>query len=360
LRSRAPSAKQLSAIPSCAGLMTRLCCTHAQNAGIDLPPLLRRAGLTLSDIEDESVRLSVASQIKCLNLLAQALDDRLLGFHVALEMDLRRTGLLYYVAASSAVLGDALREIARCSTMFNEGIKLETDLGQVLRVGFEYAGISRQSDRHQIEAWITAITRCCREITGRELQPLEVRIMHQRIPQSAEIDSFFSRTVEFGADQDELLFAGEAAKLPIAEADRYLNRLLVRYCEDVLARRKTRLGAIQADVENALAALLPHGQTGIESVAEKLRMSARTLRRKLAAEGVTFAKILEDLRFALAKHHLAEPDLSISRIAWMLGYTEVSAFSHAFRRWSGRPPRAVRSQRRKPAPPARAKLRARR
>jgi AraC-like DNA-binding protein len=120
------------------------------------------------------------------------------------------------------------------------------------------------------------------------------------------------------------------------------------------------LGAIQADVENALAALLPHGQTGIESVAEKLRMSARTLRRKLAAEGVTFAKILEDLRFALAKHHLAEPDLSISRIAWMLGYTEVSAFSHAFRRWSGRPPRAVRSQRRKPAPPARAKLRARR
>ena len=147
---------------------------HAENAGIDLSPLLRRAGLTLSDIEEESVRLSVASQIECLNLLAQALDDRLLGFHVALEMDLRRTGLLYYVAASSPVLGDALREIARCSTMFNEGIKLETDLGQVLRVGVAYAGISRQSDRHQIEAWITAITRCWREITGRERHRLFV------------------------------------------------------------------------------------------------------------------------------------------------------------------------------------------
>jgi AraC-like DNA-binding protein len=338
--------------------MTRLCCAHAQNAGVDLPPLLRRAALTSSDIEDESIRLSVASQIKCLNLLAQALDDRLLGFHVALEMDLRRTGLLYYVAASSAFLGDAIREIARCSTMLNEGIKLESDLGQMLRVGFEYAGISRQSDRHQIEAWITAITRCCREITGRELQPLEVRIIHQRIPQSAEIDSFFGRTVEFGADQDEISFAGEAAKLPIVQADRHLNRLLVRYCEDVLARRKTRLGAIQADVENALAALLPHGQTGIENVAEKLRVSPRTLQRKLAAEGVTFAKILEDLRFALAKHHLAERDLSISRIAWMLGYTEVSAFSHAFRRWSGRPPRAARSQRRRPSQPVQAKRRA--
>ena len=340
--------------------MTRLCCAHAQNAGIDVAPLLRRAGLTLSDIEDESVKLSVASQIRCVNLLAQALDDRLLGFHVALEMDLRRTGFLYYVAASSAVLGDAVRRIARYSTMFNEGIKLEADFGQVLQIGFKYAGISRRSDRHQIEAWITAITRCCREITGRELQPLEVRIIHQRIPQSAEIDSFFGHAVEFGADADEVTFAGEAAKLPIVQADRFLNKLLIGYCEDVLARRKARLGAVQADVENVLAALLPHGQIGIESVAEKLRMSPRTLQRKLAAEGVTFAGILEDLRFALAKHHLAEQDLSISRIAWMLGYTEVSAFSHAFRRWSGRPPRAVRSQRRRPRVSVRTDRRARR
>ena len=338
--------------------MTRLCCAHAQKAGIDdLTPILKRAGLTMEDIEDESVQLSVASQINCVNLLAQALDDRLLGFHVALVMDLRRTGFLYYVAASSAVLGDALTGIARYSTMVNEGIKLETELGQALRIGFEYAGISRRSDRHQIEAWTTAITRCCREIAGRELQPTKVSIIHQRIPQSVEIDSFFGRAVEFGAHKDEVTFAGEAAKLPIVHADPYLNKLLVGYCEAVLARRKARLGALQADVENALAALLPHGGTSIESVAAKLHLSPRTLRRKLATEGVTFGGILEDLRIALAKHYLAEQDLSISRIAWMLGYTEVSAFSHAFRRWTGRPPRAVRSERRRWAPAGPAKRR---
>ncbi|MGO9700575.1 MAG: AraC family transcriptional regulator ligand-binding domain-containing protein [Xanthobacteraceae bacterium] len=337
--------------------MTRLCFKFAQTTGIDLPPILKRAGLTMEDIEDESVQLSVASQINCINLLAQALDDRLLGFHVALDMDLRRTGFLYYVAASSAVLSDALHGIARYSTMFNEGIKLKTEVGHALRIGFEYAGVSRQSDRHQIEAWTTAITRCCREITGRELQPTNVSIIHQRIPQSVEIDSFFGRAVEFGADQDEVTFAGETAKLPIVHADPYLNKVLIGYCEDVLARRKARLGALQADVENALAALLPHGRTGIESVAAKLHVSPRTLRRKLAAEGVTFAGILEDVRRALAKHYLAEQDLSITRIAWLLGYTEVSAFSHAFRRWTGRPPRAVRSQRRQPTPPSHAKRR---
>jgi AraC-like DNA-binding protein len=125
----------------------------------------------------------------------------------------------------------------------------------------------------------------------------------------------------------------------------------------VLSHRKARSGVIQADVENAIAALLPRGQTRIESVAQKLGVSPRTLRRKLAAEGVTFAGILEDLRFELAKHHLAERDLSITRIACLLGYTEVSAFSHAFRRWTGRTPRADRSRRQRRATPVSVKRR---
>jgi hypothetical protein len=208
----------LGAIPNCAGLMTRLACARAQDVGSDLPPLLQGVGLTVRDIEVESVRLSVAAQIDCLNVLAEALNDRLLGFHVAQEMDLRRTGFLYYVAASSDVLGNALQGIARCSRMFNEGIKLKTDFGDALRIGFEYAGVSRRSDRHQIEAWITAIVRCCREITGRELQPIAVRIMHQRIAESGKIDGFFARAAEFGADKDEVSFPGETAKLPTPTA----------------------------------------------------------------------------------------------------------------------------------------------
>jgi AraC-like DNA-binding protein len=344
MRKRKPAAEQWNRVPSCAGLMTRLACARARDAGIDLAPLLRRAGLTVRAIEDESLRLSVTAQIECVNLLAEALHDRILGFHVARDMDLRRTGFLYYVAASSETLGGGLQGIARYSTMFNEGIKLETDLGEAVRIGFKFSGVPRKSDRHQTEAWITAIILFCREITGRDLQPLRIRIMHQRIAESGELDGFFGRAVEFGADSDEIWFAGDAAKIAIINADPYLNRLVTAYCEEVLARRKTRSGALQADVENAIATLLPHGPTRIEKVAQKLGLSPRTLRRKLAAEGVTFAGILEELRFALAKHYLAEQDLSISRIAWLLGYTEVSAFSHAFRRWTGRPPRADRAR----------------
>ncbi|MGA9320188.1 MAG: AraC family transcriptional regulator ligand-binding domain-containing protein [Xanthobacteraceae bacterium] len=352
MRYRTPPAKRLSTIPSCAGVMTRAACARARAAGVDLPPLLRRIGLTARDIENESVPLRVTSQIKCLNLVAEALGDRLLGFHVAQGMDLRRGGLLYYVAASSEVLGDALHRIARYSSMVNEGVKLEAETGEKLRIVFAYAGVPRRHDRHQIEAWTTLIIRYCRELTGRGLQALAVRLMHHRIPESGEIDSFCGRRIEFSSDMDEVSFAGEAAKLPIANADPFLNKLLIGYSENVVTRRSARSGVIRADVENALASLLPHGQTQIKNVARRLGVGPRTLRRKLAAQGLTYAGILEELRFALARHYLSERDLPISRIAWLLGYTEVSTFSHAFRRWTGRTPRADRSRQRPAAPPS--------
>jgi AraC-like DNA-binding protein len=331
--------------------MTRLACARACMAGIDLRYILRRAHVTLHDIEDEKVELGVTTQINCVNEIAEALGDRLLGFHLLENLDLRRLGFFHYVVASSENLGAAVGKAARYCAIVNEGVHLQTELGRTLRVGIDYAGISRLSDRHQIEVWITAIVRSCREITGRELQPLHIKIMHQRIPESVELDNFFGRVVEFGADIDEVAFSGEAAGLPVIGADPYLNALLTRYCDEALTRHQHPIGTLRTNVENALARLLPHAQSDIENVAQRVGVSPRTLRRKLADEGATFAGIRDDLRLALAKRYLMEQDLSISRIAWLLGYTEVSAFSHAFRRWTGRTPRANRPRQRQPASP---------
>jgi AraC-like DNA-binding protein len=97
-------------------------------------------------------------------------------------------------------------------------------------------------------------------------------------------------------------------------------------------------------VENAVAALLPHGLAQAEAVAGELGMSPRTLARRLAAEEVAFSTIVRELRIALAQRHLADGDLSVSQIAWLLGYREVGAFTHAFRRWTGMTPSEARVQ----------------
>ena len=88
--------------------------------------------------------------------------------------------------------------------------------------------------------------------------------------------------------------------------------------------------------------LLPQAKASATNVAKKLGISPRTLSRKLRDERVAFPEILEETRVALAKRYLVEPDLPVSEIAWLLGYAEVSSFTHAFKRWTGITPREFR------------------
>ena len=132
--------------------------------------------------------------------------------------------------------------------------------------------------------------------------------------------------------------------MPIVSADTYLNRLLMKYCEEALAHRAPPRTSLRASVENAMAPLLPHGKANAVEVARRIGMSHRTLARKLSSEALTFSEIAEQLKSDLAGHYLGSSDLPISQIAWLLGYSEVSAFTHAFKRWTGMTPRQSRAR----------------
>src|SRR5216683_5565473 len=148
---RHPNFKRFGAPPTSVGLMSRLAYVRAKTAGIDLKPLLIKAELTLHEIEDPRVRLRVRDQITFLNLVASALQDDLLGFHLALLPDLRAIGLLYCVLASSDILGEALQRGVRCSSIVNEGVYLKYIDDRDVGISFNYVGVSRHLDRHQIE-----------------------------------------------------------------------------------------------------------------------------------------------------------------------------------------------------------------
>jgi AraC-like DNA-binding protein len=142
-----------------------------------------------------------------------------------------------------------------------------------------------------------------------------------------------------------VVFAAAVRDVPIVSADPYLNEFLISSAEEAMARRSRTCSSLASKVENAVAPLLPHRRAGVGEIARQLGMSQRTLARQLAVEGLTFTELLESLRENLARKYLSDPALSISEIAWLLGYQEVSAFTHAFKRWTGKPPREARVRR---------------
>lgn len=331
--------KRPSRFPKALGIAARLAYAEAKRAGVTVAPLLDRAGFSRRQIEDSSVRLSVADQVTFLNLVADATRDDLLGFHLAKRCELRATGLFYYVLASSATLTDVFQRATRFSSMVNEGAAQRFIDGRSIGVAVNYTGVSRHQDRHQVEFWFASMMRLLRELTGVRLAAQRVRVSHTRTRGAREISAYFGCAVEFGAGADEMLFARKVGSLPIVNADPYLNRLLVGLCEEAVAKRSPARGTIRAQVENAIATLLPHGNARANTVAKGLGLSQRTLARRLTQERTTFSDLLNGMRRDLANRYLADETLSISQIAWLLGYHDIGAFSHAFKRWTGSAPR---------------------
>jgi AraC-like DNA-binding protein len=337
------SEQDLASIPMAQGGLSRLAIARLKSAGVPVEALLRRAGLTPEVIADPEERLNVRSQVALLDEAAIALKDDRLGFTLARDFDMREIGLLYYVMASSQTLGDALKRVARYSQITNEALVFGYREGNRLVINLSYSGVPRHSDRHQIEFCMFAALRICRVLTGQNLVPQHFTIAHHRSEGTSEMARFVGTKVEFGADTDELALNIDARGLPLIHSDTYLNELLLKYCEAALAARRGDTSQFRTRVENAISSLLPHGRVLVEDVARSLGMSERTLARKLSDEGLNFTEILQQLRRDLAVRYLDDRKLHVSKIAWLLGFHEVSAFTHAFRRWTGKTPSQTRA-----------------
>jgi hypothetical protein len=181
------SEQDLASIPTAQGGLSRLALARLKSAGVPVVPLLRRVGLTPEVVADPEERLIVRSQITLLDEAAIALKDDRIGFTMAGDFDLREIGLLYYVMASSQTLGEALKRLARYSKVTNEALVFEYREGNRLIVNLSYSGISRYSDRHQIEFCMFAVLRICRVLTGQQLVPQHFWISHHRSGTNSEM-----------------------------------------------------------------------------------------------------------------------------------------------------------------------------
>lgn len=134
-----------------------------------------------------------------------------------------------------------------------------------------------------------------------------------------------------------MVFDASLLKYPIETADNELLKILEDYCQLILGARPIADDFV-FKVQELVTALLPSGQPRIDVVAQEFGMSSRTLTRRLAEYGLTYKGLLEELRRKLAFQYLQDRRISVKQVAYLLGYSEVSAFYHAFQRWTGSSP----------------------
>jgi AraC-like DNA-binding protein len=168
-----------------------------------------------------------------------------------------------------------------------------------------------------------------------------VHVTHAEPPYRSEYDRIFQAPVTFGSDRNALLADDSWMSMTPPTPSRPVLDVLVAHSEALL-RGLESSNSTRGRVEDLVKPLLPTGEATMSVVASKMGLSRQSLFRKLRAEGVTFEKVLDDLRHALALRYLNGAGLSVKETAFQLGFSEPASFSRAFKRWTGSSPLVVR------------------
>jgi AraC-like DNA-binding protein len=338
-------------LPTATGFAARLAVAALRGHDIDPAPLLKRLDLSEQAVNTDQIRISAAAQARLLEYAAEALNDPALGLHLAMEVNPREVGLLFYVASAAKDLGEAIVLFARYCRIVNEAVRIQlTPRDSDLVVEAHLVGVTRFRATQNAEFGLAVIVKSLREITGRNVHPTSIALVHIRNSNGAEFERFCGCPVEFGGSSDHLVFSHQSLATPLITEDMHLLDTLRPICDEAARQRETAPGSLRALVENEAQKLLPHGRAQRHNVAKRLAMSPRTLARRLASEGTTFEEVVDELRRTLALQYIKAPSISLAQIAWLLGYEGGTSFNHAFRRWTGRPPSAARMEKLLPTP----------
>jgi len=192
----------------------------------------------------------------------------------------------------------------------------------------------------QIDQGMSIIIHICRLNYGEDLKPVAVNFIHDEPSCAEEYFSFFKAPVRFSTDRDSMTFS-------LADVDKYLigaNPQLAGINDQVMIEYLGKL--IKENIIDQVMAviidMLPSGGVADEKVAETLNMSVRSLQRRLKEVGTTFRTLLDAVRKDLAATYVCNPDIELAEVAFLLGFSDQSAFSRAFRRWTGNTPSGVR------------------
>jgi AraC-like DNA-binding protein len=167
--------------------------------------------------------------------------------------------------------------------------------------------------------------------------------VHPAPADSTDHARFFRAQVHFAVGQNALVLSPRLLETPCARADPALVAVLDRYAADRL-EQMPRSNSVADRVRTVLVDELRGGEPSASRLAARLKMSVRSLNRLLAAEDTSYHELLDGLRRDFAERHLAGDQMSISEVGFLLGFSELSSFHRAFKRWTGRTPAQFRQE----------------
>jgi AraC-like DNA-binding protein len=312
--------------------------------GYDVNALLRAQGVDPILLHDPDARLPHTVAIRLWQAAAELTNDKDLGLHVAEAIQPGQFGALDYTVRTSANVEAAFTRLCRYHRLLHDAALVELEIGRDSAILSHRVplpgGVPRPVSEFILAAWLLT----ARQVTGEACTPVRVCFPHAAPVDITEHHRLFGCPLKFGHSRSELVFTRRTLELPLLKADPLLQSIVEAQVLILLA--KLPKAEPTADtVRRFLAEELSNGQPKLEQLASQLHMSARTLHRRLEQEGTNFRRVLTEVRHELAVRHLIERRLAIGEIAYLLGFSEASAFHRAFRHWTGHAPHAYRAQR---------------
>lgn len=314
------------------GDFVRLLFDYLEIRGIDAAavlrtprPLRQERGIGFYSVDDWAAMLDHAQR---------HLGDPLLGLHLGQTATTASFGLLGYMMFSSNTLGEAIARGTRYWRLFRPYVTKVSSQAQGDSILIEFELDGRRLSGISIEASVVALAQLARNATGAPLQTLELCFTHAGPPDHRAYDEYFGCAVKFGQPRLRIRLPAACLGRPLLQSDPDLVALLENQADSQLAKVPAQHDLEQA-VRHCIAQLMPASEPTIDQVAELLHLSPRTLQRRLDDNHLNFRALLDDTRRRLAESYLLDSELKLKDVAHRLGFSEQSAFSRAFRRWTG-------------------------
>lgn len=313
--------------------------------GLDAEVLLRAAGLTAAQVEDPDARLPIAAVSALWSAALKESGDPGLGLRVALAVPFGAYRVIDFLAASAPTVGEGLVRVARYFPLINSALAWEiTDDGSAKRLALTHPTIPGRLPRPYAEYAVAVTILHCRRASGFDWPLIEVCFAFDAPPSSDAHVRAFGCPARFGGTRSEFVIERSTWDTP----SRAPSTELLRTLEDHAARMVESLEAksvVQAQVARLIIEELEGGDPSLPKIARRMALSPRTLQRRLELEGSSFGDVLDRTRRELSEAYMKQRDLALTEIAYLLGFSEQSAFTRAFQRWYGVAPSQYRSER---------------